>query len=273
MRPPALRPANLAVAVAGFLTAAFACSASAPTEPVERSILFIGNSLTYMNDLPAMMERIGEAAGDPVRVGEVTGGNMAVIDHVNRMSEAIPVIDTGGWAFVVLQQGPTPAGICRDTLVLATMRAGPHIAEAGGRAVLWLPWARRGFPATLGPAGVSATEAARTVGGIVAPIGVAWAEALERDPTLPLYGGDGYHPAPGGSLLAALTIYDRVFGGDVRRIPADALARIPAGGLTPAQIRTLVEAAHEASVALPADPTTPVPADTTAVSPLGGGPC
>ena len=272
MRLPSLRPADLSLAAAGLLAAAVACSASAPIDPVERSILFIGNSLTYTNDLPAMMERIGEAAGTPVRVGDVTGGNMAVIDHVNG-SEALPTIDAGGWGFVVLQQGPTPAGICRDTLILATMRAGPHIAEEGGRTVLWQPWTRRGFPATLEPAGVSATEAARTVGGIVAPVGAAWAKALERDATLPIYGGDGYHPAPAGSLLAALTIYDRVFGEDVRRIPPDALARIPAGNLTFTQLGTLAEAAHEASTELPADPSTPVPADTTLVSPLGGGPC
>ena len=271
---PAFRPANPTLLTAGLLAAAFACSAAtAPEESRTRSVLFIGNSLTYMNDLPAMMERLGEAAGDPVQVGEVTGGNMAVIDHVNGRSDAIARIDAGTWGFVVLQQGPTPAGICRDTLILAAMRAGPHIAGKGGRAVLWLPWARRGYPQSLAPAGESATQAARAVGGMVAPVGLAWAKALARDPDLPLYGGDGYHPAPAGSLLAALTIYDRVFASDVRRLPADALARIPFGGVTVAQVRTLVEAAHEASAGLPDDPSTPAPADTTVVSPLGGGPC
>lgn len=260
-----------------LLAAALACSAptsaGTPGPPEGRAVLFIGNSLTYGNDLPAMFRRVASAAGDSVRVGEVTGGNMAVIDHMVAGSPAMTRMDEGGWTWVVLQQGPTPAGICRDTLVLAAMRAAPHIRRGGGRPVLWLPWARRGFPATLAVAGESATIAARAVGGVVAPVGIAWDEALERDPTLPLYGSDGYHPAPAGTLLAALTIYDRLFGADVREISPGDLARIPAGGLSEVQATRLAEAAHAASAGLPADPATPVPADTTAVSPLGGGPC
>ena len=263
-----------------LLAAALACSSptsagppGTPRPPEGRAVLFIGNSLTYANDLPAMFERIAGAAGTPVRVDEATGGNMAVIDHMVAGSRAIARMDEGGWTYVVLQQGPTPAGICRDTLVLAAMRAGPHIRNGGGRPVLWLPWARRGFPASLAVAGESATLAARAVGGVVAPVGIAWDEALEQDPSLPLYGGDGYHPAPAGTLLAALTIYDRLFGEDVREIPAGALARIPAGGLTEVQAARLAEAAHAASAGIPADPSTPAPADTTVVSPLGGGPC
>lgn len=257
-----------------LLAAGLACSSATSIEPPEdRAVLFIGNSLTYSNGLPAMLTRVARAAGDSVRVGEVTGGNMAVIDHMVAGSPAMARMDEGGWTYVMLQQGPTPAGICRDTLILAAMRAAPHITEGGGRAVVWQPWARRGFPATLPAASESATQAARAVGGVVAPIGAAWADALRRDPTLPLYSGDGYHPAPAGTLLAALTIYDRLFGQDVREISASDLARIPGGGLTDRQAARLAEAAHAASAALPPDPAIAVPADTTLVSPLGGGPC
>lgn len=260
--------------LAPLLAAALACSDTTSVDPPEgRAVLFIGNSLTYTNDLPAMLDQVARAAGDSVRVGEVTGGNMAVIDHVQPGSAALAAVDEGGWTYVVLQQGPTPAGICRDTLILASMRVAPRVWNGGGRAVLFLPWARRGFPASLAVAGESATLAARAVGGAVAPVGIAWAEALERNPTLPLYGGDGYHPAPAGTLLAALAIYERLFGVDARTIPAGPLARIPAGGISEAQVGTLAEAAHAANAGLPPDPTTPVPADTTLVSPLGGGPC
>lgn len=257
----------------GLLAAGLACSATTGPGPSPgRAVLFIGNSLTYMNDLPAMVEQVARAAGDSVRVGMVAGANMAVIDHVNGAGSALATIDQGGWSFVVLQQGPTPAGICRDTLVLAAMRVAPRIRAAGGRPVLFAPWVRRGFPQSLGFATESATQAARAVGGVVAPVGAAWAEALEADPTLQLYAPDGYHPAPAGTLLAALTIHERLRGGDVRDIPVEALARIPAGGISADLARTLAAAAHAASSGLPADTDTPLPADTTRVSP-GGGPC
>jgi len=264
-----------ALVAAALLAGAWACSATSASEPppsAARSVLFIGNSLTYSNDLPALVKHVAEAAGDSLRVDMAAGPNLAVIDHVNGATDAVARIDGGEWGFVVLQQGPTPAGVCRDTLVLAAMRLGPHIGGAGARAAVVVPWARRGFPQSLAVAEESAVQAARSVGGVVAPVGIAWKEALDDDPTAALYGSDGYHPAPAGSLLAALTIYDRLFGRDVRDISADALAGPPVAGLTSVQVRALAAAAHAASAGRPADSPTPIPADTTVVSP-GGGPC
>ena len=261
------------LAIAVLLALDPSCSAATSTErPSGLSILFIGNSLTYYNDLPAMVEHLAEAAGDSVRVGMAAQGNTAVIDHTVPGSEALARIDQDRWTHVLLQQGPTPAGICRDTLVIAAMRLAPRIRAAGGRPALFLPWARVASPQSLGPAAESATAAARAVGGVVVPIGVAWKEALEEDPDLPLYGPDGYHPAPAGTLLAALTVYDRLAGRDVRRIPPAALARIAAVSLGSTQLEAMAAAAHRASTELPADPNQPVPADTTQISP-SGGPC
>jgi len=260
----------------GTLTAAAvlggACSSvAAPNGAAGRSILFIGNSLTYVNDLPAMVARVAEAASDSIEVAMVAGSNLAVIDHVNGASDAVAEIGRGGWSFVVLQQGPTPAGVCRDTLVIAAMRIAPLVRRVQARTALFLPWARRQHPQSLEAAGQSAGLAARSVGGAVVPIGIAWREALRADPAAPLYGPDGYHPAPAGTLLAALTLYDRLFGRDVRDIPVESLANL-AGPLTPAQVRVLVAAAHSASESWPADSPTSVPVDTTIPS-AGSGPC
>jgi hypothetical protein len=275
MPPESSRTTLGVLAAAGLLAGTWGCAATGPSKPIPaaaRAVLFIGNSLTYSNDLPALVKHVAEAAGDSLRVDMAAGPNLAVIDHVNGATDAVARIDGAAWGFVVLQQGPTPAGVCRDTLVLAAMRLGPHIGGAGARAAVVVPWVRRGFPQSLAFAEESAVQAARSVGGVVAPVGVAWQEALDDDPTAPLYSGDGYHPAPAGSLLAALTIYDRLFGRDVREISPDALARPPVTGLSPGQVRALAAAAHAASAARPADSPTPVPADTTVVS-AGGGPC
>jgi hypothetical protein len=261
------------VALAALLATGPACSqATSPVNPTGRSVLFVGNSLTYSNDLPAMVERVAEAAGDSVRVGMVAGPNMAVIDHTPSGSEARTAIEDGDWAFVVLQQGPTPPGICRDTLVIAAMRLAPAVRDAGGRPVVFLPWARRTTPQSLGFISESATAAARAVGGVVAPVGIAWREALSADPELPLYEVDGYHPAPVGTLLAALTIYERLFRRDVRAIAPAALAGVTAVQLSPGWLEALAAAAHAAASSLPPDPSTPLPPDTTRLSP-GGGPC
>jgi hypothetical protein len=107
---------------------------------------------------------------------------------------------------------------------------------------------------------------------VVVPVGIAWKNALDRDHDLPLYGADGYHPAPAGTLLAALTIHDRLSGTDVRTIPAAALSTIAGVSLARGQLEAMAEAAHAASVELPVDPVDPVPTDTTNIS-TSGGPC
>jgi hypothetical protein len=273
--PPALRRIVLGSFAAAGLAGGFGCAATGASDPpptAARSVLFIGNSLTYFNDLPSLVKLVAEAAGDSLEVAMAAGPNLAVIDHVNGATDAVARIDGGEWGYVVLQQGPTPAGVCRDTLVLAAMRLGPHVSGAGARAAVVVPWVRLGFPQSLEFAEESAMQTARSVGGVVLPVGVAWREALDDDPTVPLYSGDGYHPAPAGSLLAALTIYERLFGVDVRDVPEQELAALPAMELTRAQVRILAAAAHAASAARPADSPTPVPADTTRVSP-GAGPC
>jgi len=260
------------LAALGLAGGVAACSqATAGEDRPDVAVLFIGNSLTSVNNLPAAVAKVAEAAHASVRVGIAAGPNLAVIDHTNGSTDAVAQIDGGRWNFVVLQQGPTPAGICRDTLVIAAMRLAPHVGASGGRIALFLPWARQGNPSALGAAGESATLAARAVGGVVVPVGVAWKLALEADPSVPLYGPDGYHPAPAGTLLAALTIYERLAGRDAREI-APALASLWSPPMSPGVLQLLGASAHAAVASLPPDPPVPAPPDTTRVSP-GGGPC
>src|SRR5262245_13457169 len=89
-----------------------------PPPAGSRAVLFIGNSLTASNDLPATVGAIAQSAGDTLVVASVTGSNLALIDHFNGATNALAVIRVGGWEYVVLSQGPTPRGICRDSLVL-----------------------------------------------------------------------------------------------------------------------------------------------------------
>ncbi len=265
-----MRADRLTLLLFAGLTAGSA--ATAGDEPSRRAVLFIGNSLIFTNDLPAVFARVARAVGDTVAVHMVAGPNLAVVDHTDGATDALAQIHRNPWRFVMLQQGPTPAGVCRDTLVIAAMRFGPYVRAAGGRVALFLPWTRRDRPADLEGAAESGRAAAGAVGGLSIPVGLAWKLALEADPALPLYGPDGYHPAPAGTLLAALTIYDRMFSRDVREIPAAMLAELSGGSLSPAQRELLTASAHAAAAGWPADSATPVPADTTLSSP-GGGPC
>jgi len=214
-------------------------------------VLFIGNSLTYTNDLPGTIAALASSVGDTIRVRSVALPDFALIDHVNGGSNAVDVIRSQRWSMVVLQQGPSTLPLNRDTLVLATQKFDPFIKAAGARSGSFMTWPasdRVGdFPRVLG----SSQLAAHTVGGVLLPVGQAWMAAWAKDAQLPLYGPDGYHPGELGTYLAALVIYEGVTGHDARLLPARASVAGHELNLPAATVRMLQTAAHETVASYP----------------------
>ena len=52
----------------------------------------------------------------------------------------------------------------------------------------------------------SYANAARAADAELYPAGLAWQAAWRRNPRLPLYGPDGFHPSPLGTYLTALVV-------------------------------------------------------------------
>jgi hypothetical protein len=224
----------------------------APLPPGGHHVLFVGNSLTYVNDLPSTVAAIAAAAGDTIRVAVAAGANLALIDHLNGATNAVAAIRGGRWEYVVLSQGPTPRGICRDSLVLWTKMFEPHIKAVGARAALFMTWPSEPDAAIFDDVRVSFQQAAAAVGGVFFPAGEAWRAAWAMDRTLPLYSSDRFHPSPMGTFLAALEIYERITGRDARTIPAQAFSNGQPLSLPAETIRLLQRAAHEANSKFPA---------------------
>lgn len=207
-------------------------------------VLFIGNSLTYTNDLPGMLGWMLAETGTPAGVAAVAKPNYGLEDHW-RDGEARARL-AEGWDVVVLQQGPS-ATEGRPSLLEYSARFAAEIRAAGARPALYMVWPseRRRFDFD----GVSASYrmAADTIDGLLFPAGEAWRAAWRRDPLLPLYGPDGFHPSPTGTYLAALVLFSRLSDAD----PADLPATIPAPGgdlaLSTERAFLLRQAAHEAN--------------------------
>jgi hypothetical protein len=170
-------------------------------------VLLIVNSLTYVNDLPGIVQALADSAhGDSLAVETVGEPNFALIDHWNT-GAALAEINRRSWDFVVLQQGPSSVELNRDTLRFATKLFAPSIARAGGKPVLFSAWPtidrRQDFSRTI----ESYQLAAADVGGIFAPVASAWLGAFARNASVALYDPDGLHPSIAGSYLSALVIY------------------------------------------------------------------
>ncbi|WP_420129717.1 SGNH/GDSL hydrolase family protein [Longimicrobium sp.] len=212
-------------------------------------ILFIGNSLTYFNELPYMVQALADSAGDaPPVLREVALPDFSLEDHWND-GRAARAIRGGCWNYVVLQQGPSSLAESRELLLEYAARFDGLVREQGGRSALFSVWPAAARRADFARSIESYALAAEQVNGVMLPAATAWLEAWEREPGLDLY-QDGLHPTPAGSYLAALTIAARLSGHAPAQMPAALTVRSPDGTQTlrfdPATAATLQAAAQEA---------------------------
>jgi hypothetical protein len=185
-------------------------------------VLFVGNSLTQVNDLPAMVEALSRAAGDdpPLDAGSVAFGGFALEDHLAEGSAARAIAE-GGWDVVVLQQGPSALPASRENLIEFSGRFATLIRAAGARPALYGVWPSQDRIFDLDACIESYRLAAVAVDGTSLPAGAAWKAAWARAPALPLYGTDGFHPSALGTYLAALVIYSRLMNRSPIGLPGE----------------------------------------------------
>src|SRR3954447_24260290 len=221
-----------------------------PTTGPGTGILFVGNSLTYTNDLPGLVAGLAKAVGHPVPVASVAFPDFSLADHWNQ-GDAVRAISRGGWSFVVLQQGPSSLDDSRVLLRRDAARFDARIRAIGARTALFSVWPeatrQSAFPAVL----ESYSLAAQDVGGIYLPVTRAWLNAWDRDPSLPLYGPDGFHPSGHGSYLAALVMTGKFTGASPQTMPARVVR--PDGTVLsiPEPAATMLRAAAEAAITSP----------------------
>ena len=192
-----------------LLIAAASCGSTSPRQVPDPDlrILFIGNSLTYVNDLPSLVQRLGRS--DPARavtVSSVTFGGYSLEDHWNQ-GDALAAIRQGGWDLVVMQQGPSALPESRTNLIEWTTRFATEIRKVGARPALYMVWPPLERESDWNAVTASYAAAATAVNGLLFPAGEALRSARRADPGMPLFESDGFHPSPLGSAGAALVIY------------------------------------------------------------------
>jgi hypothetical protein len=164
----------------------------------------------------------------------------ALEDHWNE-GTALRVLRATHWDVVAMQQGPSSLPENQIFLRDWAVKFAPEIRAAGAEPALYMVWPSLARSADFPGVHTSYFNAAQAVNGLFLPAGDAWQRAWARDPSIPLYGPDGFHPSAYGTFLAALVIYEKLSGKSVVGIPAPLGFTIPAPLLL-----TLQEAAHEA---------------------------
>ena len=211
-----------------------AARASAPAAPGGPGlhVLFVGNSLTYVNDLPGIVEALADANGDAIETRTVAFPDYSLEDHWND-GTAGASIAKGGWSVVVLQQGPSALPDSRVLLLDYARRFAALIRAAGAAPAFYAAWPTADRTFDYAASAESYRLAADSTGGMLFPVSSAWSLVLTRDPTIGLYAVDGLHATPSGSYLAALVIYSRLFGRSPVGLPASLRLRSGASIVVP----------------------------------------
>lgn len=169
-------------------------------------ILFIGNSLTYFNDLPALVAELGKMDETTITYKMLAPGGYSLEDHWNR-GDAQKEMQATHYDLVVGQQGPSALP---ESQVLLKMYAEKYARECAKLKTSWalyMVWPSEARSFDLDNVIFSYSEAAKATSALLLPAGLAWKLAWSTDPQFPLYGSDRFHPSKTGSLLAAITIY------------------------------------------------------------------
>ena len=213
-------------------------------------VLFIGNSLTYSNNLPALIAAQARAAGEDRLISQaLVGSGFSLEDHWNS-DKARKLIAEGEWQYVVLQQGPSALPESRKLLIEYTRRFAELIRQAGARPALYMVWPSTARQQDFDGVRESYRQAAEAVDGLFFPAGAAWQIAWRDDAKLQFYSPDGLHPTTAGTYLAALVLYEQLFG----QTPVGLPTKLPWQDgkeikldLKPKQIEILQRAAAEAN--------------------------
>ena len=232
---PTLRIVAAAIALLLPATAPRNHSAGSPLR-----ILWIGNSYTYVNELPKIISQLADSAKldrKPEITGILKGGETLKGHWAN---PAIQKAFEEKWDVVVVQEQSTTPITAPDSL----LKYGQLIADAahksGARVVLYVSWPQKARPAAEDTI-VAAYKRLSTAGKAdMALVGRAWLKVIKQDPTVELYQNDGSHPLPQGSYIAACVFYEVFFG--------KTSVGLPPIGVTADEARRAQAAAHAALV-------------------------
>jgi hypothetical protein len=227
-------------------------------------VLFIGNSLTYVNNSPEIFAELAraQAPGRQIQVQMVTVPGETLLSLWER-SNAREVLRSSKWDYVILQeQGALGEGL-RDGKIVVNDPALFHwavrlfdseIRRQGARTVLMLTWSPKAAPEDQADLNYGYDSIARELGAVLAPVGPAWQEIRAQHPDLEMYQADGGHPSPLGSyLLGWVLVRSLLSGSDTTTLPLKVVGHPVNSGNVDANVtQILVSVKREDAMALQA---------------------
>lgn len=173
-------------------------------------LLFIGNSHTYVNSLPAIVAEKAREEGFACEVTMIAHGGWFLEQHAKEPD--VPFnIRHGHYDYVILQEHAHPFGPV-EKFHNAVRTINEWIKEAKSTPVIYATWAQKTEPFLQEMMSKAHQEIAEEIGALLAPVGDTWWQYIGEHPEEELYYTDGQHASLKGSTLAAEVIWKTIKG-------------------------------------------------------------
>ena len=165
-------------------------------------VLFVGNSHSYFNDMPALFARMcEELTGERPEVTLLAYSGRSLAWHREEYFALRFALLYGRYDYCVLQQQahPFPGEPATEEALRQIL---PLCEKGGAKPVLYMTWPEKARPQNAAPMIDSYEALAERLGAALAPVGELFERFRGTD--IELYWQDGEHASPYGSYLAAL---------------------------------------------------------------------
>ena len=169
------------------------------------SVLFIGNSHTYYNDMPQFLKMMAEEDGYDCNVTMLAHPGWFLEQHAAESEVRFNIL-YGKYDYVVLQEHAHPFGP-EEKYHAAAAALNDMIRHAGSIPVIYECWAPKVEPELQAHMNEVHKQVAAEIGALLAPVGENWWTYMKSWPELVMYAADGEHASPAGSEFAAKYIW------------------------------------------------------------------
>jgi hypothetical protein len=183
-------------------------------------VLFIGNSHTYFNDMPALFARMcGDLTGERADVTMLAYSNRMLSWHCKEYFAIRFALLYGKYDYCVIQQRGHPVPPVEETEPFLE-RLVRLCASAGTKPVLYMTWAKKDEPDKAPLISGIYRALSEKNGTLLAPIAELFETLRIERPDIDLYWHDGSHASSYGSYLIAAALAAVVCKpGDLNALP------------------------------------------------------
>lgn len=186
--------------------------ATAQLEKDTLDVLFVGNSYTYMENLPQIVSIISDSTKTKLITSKSVAGGASLKDHWvgGKGLKTKEIIQDKQFDFVVLQGQSMESIRYPDTLKKYSDLFCGYIKENGASACFFATWPREKTPQHNSIISNCYSNIAIENNAKVIPVGDAWCLAQKHRPCIELYSFDGSHPSKLGAFLTACVIVSKI---------------------------------------------------------------